>query len=102
MMLLQTTWLEILLFNMAFRSAPTRGEILVFADDFRHTEADSAKYGTPTELNTISRRLAKKMAELSITREEYMLMKAILLLNPGEPGMWNVFYWITNLTKKKI
>ena len=40
--------------------------------------------GSPLEYDSVSRRLAKKLSRLMITKEEYVLMKAILLLNPGK------------------
>ena len=82
MNLLQSTWLDILCFNLAYRSTPYKG-VLVFADDFQCTDEDSSKFSSPPDLDCITRKLAKKLSELAITREEYILIKAILLLNPG-------------------
>lgn len=83
MNLLQMTWLDVLCFNLAYRSTPYRG-FLIFADDFRNSEEESEQYSTPTQLNTVTRRLSKKMTDLSVTRDEYVLLKAMVLLNPGE------------------
>ena len=83
MVLLQSTWLDIQCFNLVYRSSPYQG-ILVFADDFKCSEDDAIKMGSPLEYDSVSRRLAKKLSRLMITKEEYVLMKAILLLNPGE------------------
>ena len=47
------------------------------------SEDDSLKYSSYTEVDMMARRLAKKMTDLNVTREEYMLMKAMLLVNPG-------------------
>ena len=82
MNLLQSTWLDIICFNEAFRSIPYEG-CIVFADDFKCSEAESKKFGIPSSLDTISRKLAQKMTKLMMTTEEYILLKAILLLNPG-------------------
>lgn len=82
MNLLQSTWLDVLCFNLAYRSTPYKG-VLVFADDFKCTESESKKFGSPTELDTVTRKLAKKLSDMMITKEEYVLMKAMLLLNPG-------------------
>ena len=46
-------------------------------------ETDAGFFNIPRDLNTVSRRLAKKLTSLGITREEYVLMKAMILLNPG-------------------
>ena len=83
MNLLQSTWLDILCFNLAYRSVPYKG-LLVFADDFQCTEEDSARGGSPPDLDNLTRKLARKLSTLGITKEEYVLMKAMLLLNPGK------------------
>lgn len=80
MNLLQSTWLDVLCFNMAYRSSPYNGD-LVYADDFRCTEDDSKKLGSP-EFDTVTRRLARKLTDLRITKEEYVVLKTMLLLNP--------------------
>ncbi|KAK2148778.1 hypothetical protein LSH36_484g04090 [Paralvinella palmiformis] len=66
---------------MAYRSSPYKGD-LVYADDFRCTEDDSKKLGSP-EFDTVTRRLARKLTELMITKEEYVVIKTMLLLNPA-------------------
>jgi len=81
MNLLQSTWLDVLCFNLAYRSVPYKG-VLVFADDFQCTPEDSLKFGSPPDLDTLTRKLAKKLSDLSLTKEEYVLMKSMLLLNP--------------------
>ena len=35
------------------------------------------------EVDKMSRKVAKKMTELNVTREEYVFLKAMLLFNPG-------------------
>ena len=82
MNLLQCTWLDILCFNEAFRSVPYNGTI-VYADDFKCSELESKRLGIPTELDNVSRRLVLKMSRLALSREEYIFLKTILLLNPG-------------------
>ena len=82
MNLLQSTWLDIICFNEAFRSVPYEGSI-VFADDFKCSEAESKKFGIPSTLDSVSRKLAQKMTKMAVTTEEYVLLKTILLLNPG-------------------
>ena len=44
---------------------------------------DSAKMAAPIGFDAMSRRLAFKLSRLNIRREEYVFMKAMLLLNPG-------------------
>lgn len=83
MNLLQSTWLDVLCLNLAYRSVPYNG-VLVFADDFQCTEEDSRKYESPPDLDSLSRKMARKLSELKITHEEYVLLKAMLLLNPGK------------------
>lgn len=83
MNLLQSTWLDILCLNLAYRSSPYKG-VLVFADDFKCTEEESKKYGSPPEMDTHTRKVARKLTHLSLTQEEYVFLKAMLLLNPGE------------------
>ena len=80
--LLQNTWLEIQALDLAYRSTPYT-DCLVFADDFRVTEEDAMKLSIPVELNVVARRLAKKLTNLEVTKEEYVLLKAMVLLNPG-------------------
>ncbi|KAI0207958.1 Estrogen-related receptor gamma [Lamellibrachia satsuma] len=81
MVLLQSTWLDIQCFNLVYHSSPYQG-ILVFADDFKCSEEDAIKMGLPLAYDAASRQLARKLSLLKITKEEYVLMKAILVLNP--------------------
>lgn len=81
MNLLQGAWLDILCFNVAFRSSPYKG-VLMFADDFVMSDGDSSNLCIPLELNVTLRKLARKISELALTREEYVLMKVMVLLNP--------------------
>ena len=82
MNLLQGAWLDILCFNIAFRSSPYKG-VLIFADDFVMSDGDSSTFCIPLELNVMLRKLARKLTELALMREEYVLMKVMLLMNPG-------------------
>jgi len=86
MNLLQSTWLDIICFNEAFRSVPYEGAI-VFADDFKCSEDESKKFGIPSSLDSISRKLAQKMTKMMVSTEEYILLKTILLLNPGKDDL---------------
>jgi hypothetical protein len=80
MSLLHGTWLDIVCLNVAFRSVPYNGNIF-YADDFKVSEEDSVVYGMPRELDRVTRRLVMKLTELKVTREEYVLLKAMLLFN---------------------
>jgi len=82
MNLLQSTWLDIICFNVVFRSVPYEG-CIVFADDFKCSESESKKFGIPASLDSVSRKLAQKMTKMMVTTEEYVLLKTVLLLNPG-------------------
>lgn len=46
-------------------------------------ESESAGVGIFSELDSLARGLAKKMCKMKITKEEHILMKAIILLNAG-------------------
>ncbi|ELT99464.1 hypothetical protein CAPTEDRAFT_108381 [Capitella teleta] len=81
MNLLQSTWLDIMCFNLAYRSTPYKC-LLVYADDFKCSEEYAKELGSPPELDAVNRKLAEKLSNLSVTREEYVLLKAMLLLNP--------------------
>lgn len=81
MTLLQKTWLDILYLNFAYRSATNPG-ILVFSEDFKLSSDDIEQFGIPPELCTSLLLLAKKLSSLALSVEEYVLLKAIVLLNP--------------------
>ena len=83
MNLLQSTWLDILCLNVAYRSSPYKG-VLVYADDLKLTTDDAAKYSMHVEVDAMARRLARKLTELEITKEEFLIVKAMLLVNPGK------------------
>lgn len=80
MNLLQHSWLEINLLNLIFRSSPYQG-ILKIAEDFKLTAEQAEKFGCSKELDTLTRKMCKKFSSLNITREEYLLLKSIILFN---------------------
>jgi hypothetical protein len=82
MMLLQKTWIDVLYLNFSYRSMPHRGTQLVFSDDFQISSGELKKYGLPVDLCSLSLQMAKKMATLAISKDEYVLLKAVLLFNP--------------------
>lgn len=83
MNLLQHSWLEILCLNLCYRSSPYSG-YLRFAQDFSISESDATIYMSNSELDSLTRKLAKKMTALDVSREEYVILKALLLCNPGK------------------
>ncbi|CAH1791379.1 unnamed protein product [Owenia fusiformis] len=80
MNLLQAAWCDTLMLNLAYRSTPYKG-YLVFADDFQISEEDAEKYVCPQDLDKVNRKMAKKMTSLGITKDEYVLLKAMVLFN---------------------
>jgi len=88
MTILRGTWLDIVCLNIAFRSVPYNGNVC-YADDFKLSEEDSAVYEMPRELDRVTRKLITKLSDLRVTREEYTLLKAMLLFNSGRC----VYFW---------
>uniref|UniRef100_A0AAU6S4B7 Estrogen-related receptor n=1 Tax=Corbicula fluminea TaxID=45949 RepID=A0AAU6S4B7_CORFM len=80
MNLLQHSWLEINLLNLVFRSSPYHG-VLKIAEDFKLTTEQAEKYGYSKELDTLTRKMCKKFTSMNITRDEYLLLKSIILFN---------------------
>jgi hypothetical protein len=82
MNIIQCAWNHILCFNLGYRSAvPMYDGYLVFAEDLKIAESESEGVGIWTELDSVSRSIAKKLSELRVTKEEHVLLKTILLLN---------------------
>nr|AXP83841.1 estrogen-related receptor gamma [Sepia latimanus] len=82
MNLLQHSWLEILCLNLAHRSCPYN-HFLKFAEDFKIDQEQAANtYGCSPEMDNLSRKLASKITSLGVTKEEYILLKALILCNP--------------------
>lgn len=80
MNLLQHSWLEILCLNLVFRSCPYNGAVC-YAEDLRVTEDMVEAYSIPPELDGLTRKLCHKFTYLGVSREEYVLLKAIILCN---------------------
>ncbi|KAK7103500.1 estrogen-related receptor gamma-like isoform X3 [Littorina saxatilis] len=88
MNLLQHSWLEILCLNLVFRSCPYNGTVC-YAEDLRVPAEMVETYNIPPELDSLTRKLCKKFTYLGVSREEYVLLKAIILCNVDvglEPG----------------
>ncbi|KAJ8246971.1 hypothetical protein GJAV_G00257330 [Gymnothorax javanicus] len=79
MSVLQSVWLEILVLGVAFRSLGCEEEI-VFAEDFVLDEELSRLAGL-TELNAAISQLARRYRALQLDREEFVMLKAIVLAN---------------------
>ncbi|GIX72180.1 estrogen-related receptor gamma [Caerostris extrusa] len=82
MKLLQTTWAEILSLSLAYRSYTTGSEPfkLYFTQEFTMDERQ-AQDCQATELFSRSVRLVKRLDSISIAKEEYLALKALLLAN---------------------
>ncbi|KAK3093064.1 hypothetical protein FSP39_010639 [Pinctada imbricata] len=80
MNLLQHSWLEILCLNLVFRSCPYNG-YLKFAEDLQLSVEDAKMCQCSPELDSLSRKLAKKFTNMGVTKEEYLLLKAMTLCN---------------------
>ncbi|KAG5334961.1 ERR2 protein, partial [Acromyrmex charruanus] len=79
MRLLQTTWAEVLTFTLAWRSTPNNGK-LKFAQDFTLDER-LARECHCTELYTHCMQIVERIQRLGLTREEYYVLKALILAN---------------------
>ncbi|KAG5877675.1 hypothetical protein JTB14_013920 [Gonioctena quinquepunctata] len=81
MRLLQSTWAEILTLTLAFRSLPLMSlGRLQFATDFTLDEKQSRDCGT-LELYQTCSHVVERLDNLSILKEEYYLLKALVLTN---------------------
>ena len=83
MNLLQHSWLEILYLNLVFRSCPYSGTIN-FAEDLKVNADMAVTLNIPSELGTLTRKLCKKFTHLGVSKEEFVLLKAITLCNIGK------------------
>ncbi|XP_012231091.1 steroid hormone receptor ERR2 isoform X5 [Linepithema humile] len=79
MRLLQSTWAEILTFTLAWRSTPNIGR-LRFAQDFTLDER-LARECHCMELYTHCIQIVERIQRLGLTREEYYVLKALILAN---------------------
>lgn len=81
MRLLQSTWAEILTLTLAYRSLPLVGHgRLKFATDFTMDEKQSRDCGA-TELYQMCCHVVERLDNISILKEEYYLLKALVLAN---------------------
>ncbi|XP_044745825.1 steroid hormone receptor ERR1 isoform X1 [Coccinella septempunctata] len=81
MRLLQSTWAEILTLTLAFRSLPLLGSSrLRFATDFTLDEKQLKECGA-SDLYQGCSQVIERIDSLSILKEEYYLLKALVLTN---------------------
>lgn len=81
MNIIQTTWIYMLCFNLSYRSSIPYEGYLVFSDDLKVAEDESEGCGIWPELDNVARGFAKKLESLHVTKEEFVLLKATILLN---------------------
>ncbi|PVD25855.1 hypothetical protein C0Q70_13519 [Pomacea canaliculata] len=77
---LQHSWLEILCLNLVFRSCPYNGHVC-YAEDLRVPASMVETYKIPPELDNLTRKVCKMFTSLGVSKEEYVLLKAIILCN---------------------
>lgn len=82
MSLLQSAWMEILIFRVAFRSLPCEDR-LVFAEDYI-MDAEQAKSAGLLELHVAILQLVRRYRSMRLEREEFVTLKAIALANSGK------------------
>lgn len=80
MRLLQSSWAEILGLALAYRSLPASGR-LYFASDFTLDEKQ-ARDCRADDVYMYCTLIVERLHRCNITREEYLLLKALLLINP--------------------
>jgi len=82
MRLLQTSWPEVLTLSLAFRSIPVNSgnAKLQWSADFSMNEKEARECGME-ELFFQGVQIAQRLEQLSVTREEYYLLKALVLIN---------------------
>ncbi|XP_061610241.1 estrogen-related receptor gamma-like isoform X2 [Phyllopteryx taeniolatus] len=79
MSLLQSGWMEILILRVVFRSLAL-DEQLVYAEDYV-MDQDQSKMAGLLDLNNAILQLVKKYKSVRLQREEFVLLKAIALVN---------------------
>lgn len=78
-------------FILLFRSLPYDGD-LVFAENFVVDSELSAEVGM-TELYSVFNQLHRRLKALQITKEEFVLMKSIALVNAGDLHQYTINYY---------
>jgi len=79
MKLLQTSWTEVLTLSLVYKSLPKLGK-LNFATDFSLDEVEAANCGM-LEFFEKCMIIVERLEQLGITREEFLILKALVLAN---------------------
>ncbi|XP_010901827.3 steroid hormone receptor ERR2 isoform X2 [Esox lucius] len=79
MSLLQSAWMEVLVLSIVFRSLAFEGE-LVYADDYVVDE-EHARLSGLLDLHVAILPLVQRYKKLQVEKEEFVMLKAIALLN---------------------
>lgn len=87
MALLQSAWMEILMLSVVYRSINREGDV-VFADDFVMDIDISNEIGM-IELYSLLNQLKRRLKSLNVTKEEFVILKAIALVNSDSPHAGN-------------
>ncbi|XP_074661550.1 steroid hormone receptor ERR2-like [Tubulanus polymorphus] len=88
MSLLQESWPDLLGLNIIYRSIPYRGKIH-FAGDFSLTLEEAEMHKAPMELDMLTRNMCKKLTDMRYLKEEHVLLKALVFLNPDVANLEN-------------
>ncbi|XP_018913842.1 steroid hormone receptor ERR2 isoform X2 [Bemisia tabaci] len=80
MRLLQASWAEILTLTLSYRSLPLSSGKLRFATDFTLDELQARDCGA-FEIYQLCLQVIERLERLSIAKEEYYLLKALVLAN---------------------
>nr|XP_014339404.1 PREDICTED: steroid hormone receptor ERR1 isoform X2 [Latimeria chalumnae] len=89
MSILQSVWMEILILGVAFRSLSYEDEI-VYAEDYIMDE-DFSKMAGLLDLNGSVLQLVRKYKSFKLEKEEYVLLKALVLTNSGNLVSFSCF-----------
>ena len=81
MRLLQSSWAETLALSLAYRSQHLSGR-LQFATDLT-LDVRQARECRADEMFVHSLHVVERLERLGVQKEEYLLMKALLLINSG-------------------
>nr|XP_033808588.1 steroid hormone receptor ERR2 [Geotrypetes seraphini] len=88
MSLLQSSWMEILILGIAYRSLPYEDE-LVYAEDYVMDEEHSRLTGL-LELYVAILQLVRKYKKLKVDKEEFVTLKALVLTNSDSMNIEDV------------
>ncbi|KAG9336606.1 hypothetical protein JZ751_002953 [Albula glossodonta] len=81
--LLECCWLEVLMLGLMWRSVDHPGK-LIFSPDFKLNRDEGSCVEGILEIFDMMLAATSRFRELKLQREEYVCLKAIILLNPSE------------------